>query len=203
MSADGTDPRRANPRHSGEVFSCVLGEVVDVSSAGLRVRCKQKPPFSEGALTTIKLAFKGGKLQVSVQERWRKRRGFRGYEIGMKFVSNSPSAMAAIDSLVTFGFINPNAGAQGGCSAEPKSKPKSRPKIRATVDLPDYYATLEVASDADTDRVHAAYRKLARQYHPDANKAPGAEAKFIAVCEAYKVLSDDQQRKSYDLRQAG
>jgi len=206
-SIDGHDPRRDSPRHPTEAISCLLGEVLDVSSTGVRVLCKGKPPFSVGALTTIKLSFQGGKLQVSVQERWRKRRGLRNYEIGLKFVSNSPNVMAAIDSLVTFGFINPDAKAHSSSSSGPKSKPagkpKSKPKIRATMDLPDYYATLEVNPDANLEQVHAAYRKLARRYHPDANKDPAAAAKFIAVCEAYKVLSDTQQRKSYDLRQAG
>jgi len=203
LSDHGQDPRRDSPRHPTEALSCLLGDVIDVSSTGVRVLCKGKPPFSVGALTTIKLAFQGGKLQVSVQERWRKRRGFRNYEIGLKFVRNSPNVMAAIDSLVTFGFINPDAKAQTGSSSRAKSKSKSRPKICATIDLPDYYATLEVPHDAEADQVHAAYRQFARRYHPDANKAPGAEAKFIAVCEAYKVLSDASQRKSYDMRQAG
>ncbi len=206
-SVDGQDPRRSHPRHSTEAITCLLGEVVDISSSGIRIRCKGKPPFSEGALSSIKLAFKGGKLQVTVQERWRKRRGLFGYELGMMYVNNPGSTMAAIDSLVTFGFINPNAKVRpaGGNKQQDGSKQqrKTRPPIKASIDLPDYYATLELAPDADAQKIHDAYRKLARRYHPDANKAPDAEKKFIAVCEAYKVLSDEQQRKSYDMRQAG
>lgn len=199
-SSDAEDPRRSAPRHATETLSCHLGDVVDISSTGVRVRCKSKPPFREGSMTTIKFSFNGGKLQVAVQERWRKRKGWRGgYEIGLMYVNNSPNVMNAIGSLVKFGFLCPDAVA----GEQPKPKPKTKPKLRVSIDLPDYYAVLNIAPDADGQKVHAAYRQLARRYHPDANKTPDAQTHFIRVCEAYKVLSDPEQRKSYDLRQAG
>ncbi|MEU6267195.1 molecular chaperone DnaJ [Saccharopolyspora shandongensis] len=63
----------------------------------------------------------------------------------------------------------------------------------------DFYAELGVSSTASADEIKKAYRKLARENHPDAN--PGnaqAEAKFKAVSEAYGVLSDTDKRKQYD-----
>ena len=63
----------------------------------------------------------------------------------------------------------------------------------------DYYQTLGVAKDASAADIKKAYRKLARELHPDKN--PGnaeAEAKFKEVSEAYDVLSDDKRRKEYD-----
>lgn len=65
-------------------------------------------------------------------------------------------------------------------------------------DKRDYYDVLGVAKGASAEDVKKAYRKLARQYHPDVNKAADAEAKFKEVKEAYDVLSDDQRRARYD-----
>jgi molecular chaperone DnaJ len=63
---------------------------------------------------------------------------------------------------------------------------------------PDYYKTLGVEKKASADEVKRAYRKLARQYHPDTNKEPGAEERFKEISEAYDVLSDPEKRKKYD-----
>ena len=61
-------------------------------------------------------------------------------------------------------------------------------------DKRDYYEVLEITRDASKDAIRTAYRKLARQYHPDVNKEPDAEAKFKEINEAYQVLSDDEKR---------
>ena len=63
----------------------------------------------------------------------------------------------------------------------------------------DYYKVLGVPKDAPTADIKKAYRKLARQHHPDANKGDAAsEEKFKEISEAYDVLSDDKRRKEYD-----
>lgn len=62
----------------------------------------------------------------------------------------------------------------------------------------DYYKTLGVAKGSSEDEVKAAYRKLAKLYHPDKNSAAGAEAKFKDINEAYEVLGDTEKRKIYD-----
>ncbi|MBD1996900.1 DnaJ domain-containing protein [Leptolyngbya sp. FACHB-541] len=69
----------------------------------------------------------------------------------------------------------------------------------AATDFKDYYAILGVNKTASADEIKKAYRKLARQYHPDMN--PGdksAEARFKEVSEAYEVLSDSDKRQKYD-----
>ena len=63
---------------------------------------------------------------------------------------------------------------------------------------PDFYKTLGVDKKASQEDIKKAYRKLARQYHPDTNKEPGAEDRFKEVSEAYDVLSDPEKRKKYD-----
>lgn len=62
----------------------------------------------------------------------------------------------------------------------------------------DYYEILNVSRNASPDEIKAAFRGLARKYHPDVNKSPEAEAKFKEINEAYGVLSDPEKRAAYD-----
>jgi curved DNA-binding protein CbpA len=64
----------------------------------------------------------------------------------------------------------------------------------------DHYATLGVTRDADFIAIRAAYRTLAKRYHPDAAKEPkeAAEALFRKIHEAYETLSDAQRRAAYN-----
>ena len=62
----------------------------------------------------------------------------------------------------------------------------------------DYYDVLGVGRSASADEVRSAYRKLARKYHPDVNKALDATEKFREATDAYEVLSDAEKRKMYD-----
>ena len=63
----------------------------------------------------------------------------------------------------------------------------------------DYYKTLGLDKGADEKTIKSAYRKMAKQYHPDANPGDAkAEAKFKEISEAYEVLSDPQKKGAYD-----
>ena len=64
--------------------------------------------------------------------------------------------------------------------------------------MADFYELLGVGRDADPDTLKRAYRRLARQYHPDINKEAGAEDRFKEIGRAYEVLSDPQSRARYD-----
>jgi molecular chaperone DnaJ len=63
----------------------------------------------------------------------------------------------------------------------------------------DHYSTLGVSRNASTEDIKRAYRQLARQYHPDANRDPGAADRFKSVTRAYEVLSDPEKRRRYDM----
>ncbi|HEX3425480.1 MAG TPA: DnaJ C-terminal domain-containing protein [Acidimicrobiales bacterium] len=65
-------------------------------------------------------------------------------------------------------------------------------------DRRDFYEVLGVPRTADAKEIQRAYRKLARENHPDVNKAPGAEERFKEISEAYDVLSDPDTRSRYD-----
>src|SRR5216110_3797717 len=62
----------------------------------------------------------------------------------------------------------------------------------------DYYELLGIARDADADDVKRAFRRLARELHPDVSDAPDAEQRFREVVEAYEVLSNSERRQLYD-----
>src|SRR5215207_4555503 len=62
----------------------------------------------------------------------------------------------------------------------------------------DFYEALGVSRTADQEEIQRAYRRLARTYHPDVNKDPGAEERFKEISEAYDVLSDPETRRRYD-----
>jgi molecular chaperone DnaJ len=65
--------------------------------------------------------------------------------------------------------------------------------------VPDLYAVLGVRPEASEDEIKRAYRKLARELHPDVNQDPEAERRFKEVSAAYQTLSDPARRRQYDL----
>ena len=62
----------------------------------------------------------------------------------------------------------------------------------------DYYEVLGLSKGASQEEIKKAYRQLAKKYHPDVNKEPGAEEKFKEINEAYDTLSDEQKKARYD-----
>jgi curved DNA-binding protein len=71
------------------------------------------------------------------------------------------------------------------------------------MEFKDYYAILGVKPETPTEEIKRAYRKLARQYHPDVSKEPDAENRFKEINEAWQVLQDEQKRAQYDQVRTG
>ena len=65
--------------------------------------------------------------------------------------------------------------------------------------MADLYEMLGVTRDASADEIKKAYRKIARELHPDVNPDPAVQDKFKEVTAAYEVLSDPQKRQQYDM----
>ncbi|KAL3512117.1 hypothetical protein ACH5RR_024834 [Cinchona calisaya] len=83
-------------------------------------------------------------------------------------------------------------------NSPPKRRRFSSLTTAAAAKTSDYYSVLNVSKNASLQDIKASYRKLARKYHPDMNKGPGAEEKFKEISAAYEVLSDDEKRSLYD-----
>ncbi|KAK4567460.1 hypothetical protein RGQ29_003304 [Quercus rubra] len=113
----------------------------------------------------------------------------------LKFhTSSSLSSGASTFFNKTLPFPNPNSG-----GFLRRRSPLRRASLRASATAAtDYYSTLKVGRNATLQEIKASYRKLARKYHPDLNKGPGAEEKFKEISAAYEVLSDDEKRSLYD-----
>ncbi|XP_073136628.1 chaperone protein dnaJ A6, chloroplastic-like [Henckelia pumila] len=104
----------------------------------------------------------------------------------MRLASQSSTLFSQKSLNALFGTVSYN------CSA---SKRGVRLIVRADR---DYYSVLGVSKNASKSEIKSVYRKLARSYHPDVNKEPGAEQKFKEISNAYEVLSDDENRSIYD-----
>ncbi|KAG6606812.1 hypothetical protein SDJN03_00154, partial [Cucurbita argyrosperma subsp. sororia] len=100
-------------------------------------------------------------------------------------------------------FLNVHFYSSNSSPSSPNSQFNKRASSRRRMGVVvcasgDYYATLGIPKSANSKEIKAAYRKLARQYHPDVNKEPGATEKFKEISAAYEVLSDDKKRALYD-----
>ncbi|KAK4256679.1 hypothetical protein QN277_006370 [Acacia crassicarpa] len=105
----------------------------------------------------------------------------------VSFIAAPSSSFFGCDSLhMLYGL---------GSSQTVNHRKGSRFIVRADA---DYYSVLGVSRNASKSEIKSAYRKLARNYHPDVNKEPGAEQKFKEISNAYEVLSDDEKRSIYD-----
>lgn len=99
--------KRRHGRIRASMVPCSLGEVLDISISGLRIRARGKPPFARGHGMTITIATPAGLLAIDVGVAWARRVGWMHYEAGLIFVNPTPDVLEGIRSILR------------GCAADP------------------------------------------------------------------------------------
>ncbi len=152
----------------------VSGMVAEISADGCSLDLNQ--PVEIGLLGTItgKLA-EHGDHRVRARVSWCRLRSLKIHRVGVQFLEPI--------QRVSSEYAQPKNG--GGKGTTTDGAP------------PDYYEVLQLGRNADTDTIHRVYRMLAQRYHPD-NAESGSAERFRQVLEAYRVLSDPEQRAGYD-----
>jgi hypothetical protein len=207
-----TQAARKAERFRTDGFSCPMGDVVDLSSSGMRVRSEQKPLLKKGDAHQFHVRTCGKQFVVNGRVAWVRRKGLLSgpYELGIEFVGVTADAARAIAKLAKFGYVAPGADSQpkkrdaapgegsspGGASAH-ETKGRSD-TIQASVQMIDLYAVLEVEPEADIEEIKASYRRLARERHPDVCTSADATEAFALLHKAYAVLRDPEMRQRYD-----
>ena len=156
----------------------VPGRLVELSEDGCCLELDQ--PIEAGILVTLTGQLGPmGSHRVRGRITWCRLRSLKTHRAGLQFLE--PVQVMAGES---------RQQSAGNGSAK-------RPGESAAPELPDYYEVLQLARNADLDTVHRVYRMLAQRYHPDNTDSGNAE-RFRQVLEAYRVLSDPEQRAAYD-----
>lgn len=199
---DGVILPRSHERYQTHGISCHLGEVMDLSGAGMKVSCRGKPPVSRGDVLEFSLRSGGQRLAILGRVAWTRRLSWREHRFGVQFINVRPSLADALVQFAQHGFVSgQKTGPNFTMGAPPQAGRKS---VRAVVEVEDLYRILGVKRDADPQAIRAAYRAAARVHHPDVSHDPDAEKKFGLISKAYSVLNDPDARRRYDdlLRQS-
>lgn len=181
---------REYARYRTHGLTCNQGEIIDLSGSGMRFRMSEKPFYKKGDTQRFILGGSTQKLNLTGRIVWIKKKSLLGRtcEVGVEFVDLKPKHRKAIEEFAVHGFVTGGDG--------PASEPAPRPSVG--VEVPDLYAVLGVARDADNDQIHTSFRALAKELHPDANDDPNAAEQFTVVSKAYRVLQDPESRERYD-----
>lgn len=204
-------------RHATQGFSCFLGQIVDMSKSGMKVRCEGKPELTPGRFVEISVSSPFQRITLKTRVVWvRKCAG--DWCMGFQFQDVGPALGEALDSLAKFGFAPlQQPGSRRGRSAEDERDQQEKEyaqqqaakhaggeasggpvTIEASVTYTDLYAILGVEAEADERAIKTAYRQQALKLHPDINKTPEAAEQFGLVCKAYAILCDKAKRAKYD-----
>lgn len=182
-------PASSGPeRFQSAVLTCSLGTIVEVWRTGIVIRGSRTVVPADPA-APIDLDLCGPVDEVSLKARVvRLKPSPRGCEIELAFVDPSTSDQDAIENLARFGRTRSST----------RNDAHIREQLALAAKLPDYYAALGLRPTATDADVQAAFRTLARRYHPDVCKDPDAQQRFCTISEAHEVLCDPEKRAEYD-----
>jgi DnaJ-domain-containing protein 1 len=205
-AAQLVNPRRAE-RFATMSLKCELGTITDLSETGLQIQLAPKRSTEPGSMLRLTVSSPMQKLSVTGQVVWSRKSLFKSSQAGVRFVNTPIQLARALVELAKHGFVDTASLAEPARSSEPSTaagnnagaKPHN---VRASVQIEDYYAALGISTDAREDHLTAAFRKLARELHPDVNKSPDAEQRFAFVAKAYATLKDPAKRMKYDALRA-
>ncbi len=216
-------PRR-DERFAAKELNCPMGDIVDLSASGMRLRRKGKPPVREGQTERFTLGGSTQKVTVSGRVVWLKRASLVAnvFEMGVQFVGLTPGQSAALVQLARYGFVGagkhqhaaplqedpapecaPNAAGAPDAGAQAEAPnwtagAGARPSVSASVEVDDLYTIFELPRGASQEQIHARYRRLALRLHPDSGGQGADERRFVELSKAYKILGDDEVRARYD-----
>lgn len=211
FGSESNDPRRRLPRHATDVVECALGKVIDLSGSGMQLSIKDRCSLKVGQTVPLKLMTPSGSVAVHAQVVWRRRTGlFRGAMLGLRFVGITPGQSVALATIARFGFLSQEGMQIASHSAAASAKRPTPPpapnrgaaphvadtlaSVEAGLVMAEYYDRLGLTPQATAEQIKEAYRRLARQVHPDVAPGPENQQKFVALREAYDLLTDHRRR---------
>lgn len=186
-------PRR-DERIATQNYRCALGEVVDLSASGMRIRVKGKPPLTKGDVQTYQIDSHSQRLTLQAAVMWVRRCSIlsKDWELGVRFIDQRDTVRKAIEEFARMGFVQRDASTHKTTAAP------NRPAMCASVEVEDLYALLGVQRTDSPETIRTVFRKLAMQLHPDRCDEPGAGERFARIDKAYTVLRDPDLRARYD-----
>ncbi|MCH8269806.1 MAG: DnaJ domain-containing protein [Planctomycetes bacterium] len=193
--------KRKDLRYTTMGIACPLGQIVDLSASGMRIRTPGRPSLSKGRSEQFVLRSDRQKLTVTGCVAWVRRRSLisKQYEIGVRFTDSRPAIREALVAFAKYGFVSSATTSASTSTNNESGSSTPQPKVaRAAIVVENYYKILGVDRTADEDTIRKAYWVLAKTYHPDSNDDPAAEIKFRKINEAHEVLMDARKRRRYD-----